>query len=82
MDLEKLAKSNAIYKDIAKCNLNIQRANYTQAEDVLIRETYLTVNGIKDVVEVPKSLFRTIGKLILSEYEKQLIELQKEFDEL
>ena len=79
MDLEKLNKCNIIAKEIEHCKSNIQKANYTQSENVVLRSTYLKVNGLDESIEVPESLFRIVGKLVLSEYQQKLIELEKEF---
>ena len=82
MDLEKLEKGNKIAKKIENCKANIKAANYTQAESVVVRKTYLKVNGLEESIEVPESLFRVIGKLILSEYNQKLIELESELQSL
>jgi hypothetical protein len=78
MNLEQLEKGNKIAKEIENCKANIKAANYTQSENVVIRKTYLKVNGLDESIEVPESLFRIVGKLILSEYNQKLIELESE----
>jgi hypothetical protein len=78
MNLQLLKRINKISEEIENCEANIKRANYTQNEEVVIRETYLKVNGLNESIEVPKSLFRIVGKLILSEYQQKLIELENE----
>jgi hypothetical protein len=40
------------------------------------------INGNDISVDVPKELFRIIGKLIISEYTQKLNELEKQFNEL
>jgi len=82
MTTEQLEQANKISEQIEKCKLNIKSAEYTQHENVAIRQTYLKVNGIDEDIEVPDTLFRVIGKLILCEYEMKLIELNKELSEL
>lgn len=82
MNLEQLENGNKIVKEIEKCKANIEAANYTQSESVVIRKTYLKVNGIDESIEIPESLFRVVGKLILSEYNQKLIELESEFRSL
>lgn len=82
MNKKQLAKATLIDKKIEKCKNNIQALEYTQLEGVLPRETYLTFNGTVDSIEIPETLFRVIGKIILSEYQVKLIELQKEFDSI
>jgi len=79
MTEEQLEKAKDISWEIRKCNKNIERANYTQSENVTIRETYLKVDGVDTSIDVPASLFRVIGKLILSEHQQKLIELENEF---
>lgn len=82
MNLEQLEKGNKIAKEIERCKTNIKAANYTQSENVVIRKTYLEVNGLEESIEVPESLFRVVGKLILSEYNQKLIELESELQSL
>ena len=82
MNLEQLEKGNKIVKEIENCKANIKAANYTQSESVVIRKTYLKVNGLEESIEVPESLFRVVGKLILSEYNQKLIELERELEAL
>ena len=82
MKKEQLIRANKLIDQINDCERNIERANYTQSENVQIRETLLRVNGLDADIEIPETLFRVIGKLILSEYNQKLIELKKEFDEL
>jgi hypothetical protein len=82
MDLKQLEKGNKLAKEIEKCKANIKAANYTQSESVFIRKAYLKVNGLEEDIEVPESLFRIIGKLILSEYNQKLIELETELQSL
>ncbi len=82
MNLTQLELANKLAREIENCKSNIEKSKYTQSENVEIRETYLKVNGLDGGIEIPKSLFRSIGKLILSEYEKKLSELEKEFQAL
>lgn len=82
MNLEQLEKGNKIAKEIENCKANINAADYTQSENVVIRKTHLKVNGLEESIEVPESLFRIIGKLILLEYNQKLIELERELDAL
>lgn len=82
MNLEQLDKGNKIAKEIEKCKENIEAANYTQHENVAIRKTHLIVHGLDNKTEIPESLFRIIGKLILSEYNQKLIELEKELESI
>ena len=82
MNFDQLLKGNRIAKEIENCKANIIAANYTQSEKVAIRETHLNVNGIEGGIEVPASLFRIIGKLILSEYQTKLIDLENELQSL
>lgn len=82
MNLEQLEKGNKIAQEIENCKANIKAANYTQSESVVIRKTYLKVNGLEEIIEVPESIFRVVGKLILSEYNQKLIELERELEAL
>jgi hypothetical protein len=82
MNLEQLEKGNKIAKEIQNCKANIKAANYTQLENVVIRKTYLKVNGLEESIEVPENLFRIVGKLILSEYNQKLLEFESELKSL
>lgn len=82
MTKEQLKKAEQLIKKIDIAKENIKWADYTQAENVLIRESRLSFNGIKGEITIPESLFRVVGKLILSEYNQELIELEKQFTEL
>ena len=82
MNLEQLEKGNKIAKEIQNCKANIKAVNYTQSENDVIRKTYLKVNGLEESIEVPESLFRIVGKSILSEYNHKLIELESELQSL
>lgn len=82
MNTEKLTKGNRIADDIESCKTHIERVAYTQVGNVVPRKTYLVIPGNTGEIEIPASLFRVIGKLILSEHQQKLIELEKEFDAL
>jgi len=82
MNLNELTRANKLAKEIENCKNNIYAAEYTQLENVEVRKTYLKVNGLDMAIEIPESLFRIVGKLILSEYKQKLIELEREFDSL
>lgn len=81
MTHEKLERANLISREIRNIESNIKRAEYTQDESVVTRSTYLNGNGF-EAIEIPASLFRIVGKLIISEYQQTLIELKKEFENL
>lgn len=82
MNLEQLEKGNKIAKEIEHCKANIKAANYTQYENAVIRKSYLRFNGIDESIEVPETLFRVVGKLILSEYNQKLKELESELQSI
>ena len=81
MTHDNLEKAILISKQIKSIEENIKRAEYTQNESVVIRSTYLNGNG-SETIEIPESLFRIIGKLIISEYQQELNKLKKEFETL
>lgn len=70
-----------ISQQIKRIEGNIKRAEYTQNESVVTRSTYLNGNGF-EAIEIPESLFRIIGKLIISEYQQELMKLKNEFETL
>jgi hypothetical protein len=80
MTKEQLEKANEIFEDIEFCKKNIEAAKYTQFDNVAIRRTWLKIDGTETEIEVPKSLFRVIGKIILVEHENEFAKLLKEFE--
>ena len=82
MNAEQLEKGNHIAEEIKKCKANIEAASYMINENVALRETYLSVHGTNNGIAVPESLFRVMGKLIMSEYNQKLIALEREFESL
>jgi len=82
MDVATLVKGKEIQAQITHAKEQIRKAQYTQRTDVVLRESYLHFNGIQDSLEVPSGLFRTIGMLVLSEYQQRLIELNQAFEAL
>ena len=82
MDKGQLERGLEIQEEIEECQKNIRKADYMVSEKIPIRHSYLNFIGIDDSVVVPETLFRIIGKLILSEYNQRLIDLQNEFDRL
>ncbi len=82
MTKETLKKANKLVNELEKCKSNLQKIEYTQSESYVIRESSLYCNGIEDIVKIPKSLFRVIGKLIECYYIQEIDKLQKELDDL
>lgn len=80
MTIEQLEKGKLLIKEISKTKENIEHTKYTQLENVVERQSFLRFDGTEIVV--PKSLFKIFGKLVLSEYNQKLIELEKELDSL
>lgn len=81
MTHDNLERAILISQQIKSIEGNIKQAEYTQNESVVIRSIYLNGNGF-EAIEIPKSLFRIIGKLIISEYQQELNKLKKEFEQL
>jgi len=82
MKEETLKKANELTNALKRYEKNLQNIGYTQSEDRVIRESYLNFNGIEDTVTVPASLFRTIGKLIQSEYIFEINKIKDQLDKL
>jgi len=82
MNIVQFNRAMDLQRDIYDCQKNYERAAYTQGENVAIRKTYLRVNGLEEEIEVPETLFRIIGKLVMAEYDEKCNRLQKEFDAL
>lgn len=82
MTEETLKKANELANKLEEYKHNLKKIGYTQSENVTARRSYLSFNGIESSVEVPKTLFRVIGKLVEAEYIKEINELQKELNDL
>jgi len=82
MTQEQLERGKELSEQIENYKENLKRAQYTQYESVVIRESFLRFNGIEGSVKVPKNLFRTIGKLIVEELTKEIYRLENEFESL
>jgi hypothetical protein len=82
MTLENLQRANAVLAEIEYCKKYIDRVKYTQVESVQPRVSYLKFNGIDSDIQIPDTLFKTIGKLVLSELTEKLRKLEEEFKSL
>jgi len=82
MNIVQFNKAKDLQREIYVCQKNYEQAAYTQGENVVIRKTYLRVNGLDEEIEIPETLFRIIGKLVMAEYDEKYNRLQKEFDAL
>ena len=82
MTYDKLEQAQEIASRIEQCKDNLKKANYTQFPNVVERWSYFKFYGIDGHIEVPETLFRKIGQLIISEWEQKLSEYEKEFNEL
>jgi uncharacterized protein YlaN (UPF0358 family) len=84
MTYEQLERAEKLTSLIEQCKDNLKKANYTQYPEVVELRSYFhfLFYGIDGNIEVPETLFRTIGKLIISELEQKLSEYEKEFNEL
>lgn len=82
MDLETLERAKKIETRMNELKYSIERCNYTQSEKAELRQMGLDFNGINGGIIVPKSLFRVVGKLVLSELQNELNDLEKELHSL
>lgn len=82
MDQETLKKAKEISERLIECEDSLKSIRYTQSENVVPRVSYFSCNGLENGVKIPHSLFRTIGKLIESEYIIKINALQKQLDDL
>lgn len=79
---EKEEHNLIVNKAILKCEMNIERAFYTQGNKNNITEMHIHIYGIgenKVAIDVPQSLYCKIGKLIIDEY---IIERDKQINQL
>lgn len=84
MTEENLRKANSILKEINELKENIRIAEYMCDNTVAVRNSTLDFIGLKDeeALNIPSSLFRKIGMLVMEENNKTLEKLQKQFDEI
>ncbi len=82
MTQDKLKRANELSEQISTVKAQIKRVGYTQVDEVVPRKIYISFNGIDEKMYAPESLFKIIGKLILSEHQQDLIRLEKEFENL
>jgi hypothetical protein len=82
MTQEQIETGKSILKKIDFYEREIKKIAYTQSPSVIERDMYLRWNGSESDSVIPESLFRIIGKLVLSEYNQKLIELKKELENL
>ena len=75
-----LSRINDLSKRIKELELNIKSCEFSQSENVVIRGGTFNFNA--GSIEVPKELFRLIGKLVLAENTIELLELKHEFKNL
>jgi hypothetical protein len=80
MTEEKLKIANEILYDIKKLKEIVQSAEWMLSENVAIRESILSANGLR--LEVPETLFKIFGKLILNEYKIELLKLEDKFNNI
>ena len=82
MKKETVEQANKILTELEHCEYNLTNIEHTQSKNVVERSSFLTFNGIDKTIQVPKELFRTIGKLIQQEYRHKIKELEDELEQL
>ncbi len=82
MNQESLKRGNAIQDRIKVLKLQINRAEYTQADDITPRIMRARFIGHDEDLILPASIWRVVGKLVLAEYQEELRKLEIEFEQL
>ena len=84
MNIETLQRATAIQERIKFCREQIKHAEYTQADHVVPRQMGCGFNGLpkNESMVIPETLWRVVGKLVLSEYQQELNRLESEFASL
>ena len=82
MNQEQLKRGIQISEEIERIKPSIKALKWTQNENVVDRRSYYRFSGIEGEIEIPESLFKVIGKLVLSEHSQKLIELERELESL
>lgn len=79
MTNEKLNELIELSKKIEECKKQIHFFEYTQSDDVTIRESTIRFNGSDRFGVIPENLWRSIGRIVLNEWKQKLIELENQF---
>lgn len=82
MTNEKLQKANELKRQIDFIKKNIESCEKTQYPETRTYGGTIHFNCSSLKIDVPESLYRIVGKIILSEEIVRLEKLQKEFDSL
>lgn len=83
MKKETLARAKKLEEEISKLKRNIRDARITQNNDSFERETVWRISESGGTtVDVPKNLYRIIGKFIIVENTILLNELESELEKL
>jgi len=82
MKLENLEKGRLLNDEIKRCRFIMENISYSLMNKNENRESHWSFWGITRDIPIPKELFKIIGQLIIDEYNKKIVNLQKQFDEL
>lgn len=82
MKIEALQRGTAIQERIKFLRKQIDRAEYTQSDQVTPRVMRARFIGHDEDLIIPESLWRVVGKLVLAEYQDELRKLEIEFEQL
>ena len=82
MTNETLKRANELSKKIEETKDYIKMAKSTQHDNVSVRPLYIDLPWYDDKLQIPMSIFRIVGKLILNEHQQFLNELETEFNNL
>lgn len=88
MNNEILEKANQIKEKIKFLETQIEKCENTLNENTYERDfyfSYFNQNNLgenKTEIKAPKQLFKTFAKMIVSDYQKELIDLKQEFEDL
>jgi len=82
MKKETLLKGQELLEKIEEAQKNLKSAKYMTYDDINPRCSYLNFLGVNEKIEIPETLWRVLGRMLVSEFNQQIFELQKELDEL
>ena len=81
MTHEQLSLGEKIMAQIISCKNNLDVAKIVKSGKCDIREAVFLI-GYTDSLKIPEELFEAILDMVISEYRKQLEELEKQFESI
>jgi len=82
MKRENAKKAVKIINRIEELNDSLEKAQWAISDSVSARYSYWSFDGDKGSVEIPESMFKAIGKLVITELQIEIAKLEDQWKEL